>query len=480
MFSSASTGTESTFEDEAVAFIGNEEGPGPQFYVNLPKDPHPTIGHGFNIDAFSYGTVEAALLHEITNPTAVQDQGFLLIKDYKSRKTIIVDGNPKKFDSSVFAGLIDGTEGSDDQQAALQSITLSTAQQDDLLRETLFNQSGIFSEGYDHRLLDRIGSVSFDDSEHVALVSLYYNAPSLVGDGLVSDLAAGQRGGVWYEVRYDHLNQNMARRVRESDLVGIVATNHTVDDDVKSLSYIFNGTDARGRKVYYTEVKRDHSFDYLQNHVGSQLVAQVTPLLAEVGQTYAPDSLVNYSILQEADEDGSVLKAKGAYNASGTFISSIHTNNILVGNDGDDTLDGLGGSDLLIGGAGNDTLAGGVGDDKLIGGTGSDGFLFNTVNHGVDEIMDFHAFISSPAAERDSLLISTKIFGGVAGDSVAISNANGSSSPMSAHETVLYNHATGAVSYDPDGTGSRGAVLLTTLAASGRPFLLEGSDVRLV
>jgi Ca2+-binding RTX toxin-like protein len=44
----------------------------------------------------------------------------------------------------------------------------------------------------------------------------------------------------------------------------------------------------------------------------------------------------------------------------------------LVGNDGDNLLQGLGGADTLDGGAGNDTLEGGDGADLLLGGAGND------------------------------------------------------------------------------------------------------------
>ncbi|MGI9385692.1 MAG: M10 family metallopeptidase C-terminal domain-containing protein [Methyloligellaceae bacterium] len=61
-------------------------------------------------------------------------------------------------------------------------------------------------------------------------------------------------------------------------------------------------------------------------------------------------------------------------------------NDILIGDDGgnrlegswgDDILSGLDGGDVLIGGLGNDTLAGGLGNDVLEGGDGNDWALYN-------------------------------------------------------------------------------------------------------
>ena len=70
---------------------------------------------------------------------------------------------------------------------------------------------------------------------------------------------------------------------------------------------------------------------------------------------------------------------------------------MLVGGNGNDSLDGgtendevYGGigADILQGGAGNDTLAGGTGNDSLSGGAGDDRFIFAR-GCGNDVITDF-------------------------------------------------------------------------------------------
>ena len=60
----------------------------------------------------------------------------------------------------------------------------------------------------------------------------------------------------------------------------------------------------------------------------------------------------------------------------------------LFGGEGDDTLDGGDGNDRLIGGEGADMLAGGDGDDTLTGGAGADSFVYQA-GHGNDRITDF-------------------------------------------------------------------------------------------
>ena len=70
---------------------------------------------------------------------------------------------------------------------------------------------------------------------------------------------------------------------------------------------------------------------------------------------------------------------------------------IIRGGSGNDSINGDAGNDLVLGGAGNDTIAGGegndtilggTGDDSLTGGSGEDTFLF-IENSGNDTITDF-------------------------------------------------------------------------------------------
>ena len=70
---------------------------------------------------------------------------------------------------------------------------------------------------------------------------------------------------------------------------------------------------------------------------------------------------------------------------------------LLIGNEGDNTLYGFAGNDTMLGGSGTDTLYGGDGNDRIDGGrgndelhgeTGADRFVFST-RYGGDTIMDF-------------------------------------------------------------------------------------------
>lgn len=60
-------------------------------------------------------------------------------------------------------------------------------------------------------------------------------------------------------------------------------------------------------------------------------------------------------------------------------------NDILIGNDVDNKLEGNLGADYLSGGAGNDTLDGGAGIDTMIGGSGDDTYVVDNVADVVTE-----------------------------------------------------------------------------------------------
>jgi len=141
-------------------------------------------------------------------------------------------------------------------------------------------------------------------------------------------------------------------------------------------------------------------------------------------------------------------------------------NDILAGADGNDTLWGAAGNDWLEGGNGNDLLAGGTGDDRLVGGAGNDAlhgeagrdvFVFeSTLNAAtnVDWIADF-------SVAEDWIGLSRSVFGGF-GASVALAVGAGATA---ATAQVVYDSATGALSYDADGTGGLAQVKFAQLSA---------------
>ncbi len=135
--------------------------------------------------------------------------------------------------------------------------------------------------------------------------------------------------------------------------------------------------------------------------------------------------------------------------------------NQLTGNTANNLLLGNAGKDSLNGGAGNDKLDGGTGNDKLTGGAGLDIFRFAT----------------KPSANIDTLTDFT-----VADDTIQLENAifkkfktPGELNPsqfvnapaaQDANDYLVYDPATGALSYDADGNGAGVAVQIALLGVN--------------
>lgn len=138
----------------------------------------------------------------------------------------------------------------------------------------------------------------------------------------------------------------------------------------------------------------------------------------------------------------------------------------LAGGTGNDLLDGGAGRDRLMGQAGDDVLIGGLGKDALTGGTGADDFVFRSLAEGGDTIIDFHSGEDQLHLSATGFGLSQPLTEGV--NFIAAAGANATY----ATTTLLYDSATGVLSFDADGTGSGAATLLATF--SGMPLLTVG------
>ena len=137
----------------------------------------------------------------------------------------------------------------------------------------------------------------------------------------------------------------------------------------------------------------------------------------------------------------------------------------LQGNAAANLLKGNGGNDTLLGGVGDDTLQGGAGSDRLSGGAGKDSFLFDskfgkTAN--VDRIDDFNPI-------HDSILLENRIFTKLGAGSMSVPKVLKAGMFVKAGKAqdradrIIYDKKTGALSYDPYGTGPAAQVKIATL-----------------
>ena len=118
---------------------------------------------------------------------------------------------------------------------------------------------------------------------------------------------------------------------------------------------------------------------------------------------------------------------------------------------------------MLIGNSGNDSLNGGTGNDRLIGGAGTDAFVFNAALGGgnSDRIVDFSVI-------NDTVRLENAIFTGLANGVLAASafTANLTGLATDALDRIIYDSDTGNLFFDADGTGAGARVQFAVLAAN--------------
>jgi Ca2+-binding RTX toxin-like protein len=128
----------------------------------------------------------------------------------------------------------------------------------------------------------------------------------------------------------------------------------------------------------------------------------------------------------------------------------MNGNDTLTGGLGNDGLSGGNGRDVLRGGGGDDLLDGGGSRDTLVGGAGSDTFRFDNAlgNSNIDRINDFsHA--------DDTIELALSVFDGLAGTGALDAGAFAlSTDAPGADDRIIYDNSTGALYYDPDGSGA--------------------------
>lgn len=239
--------------------------------------------------------------------------------------------------------------------------------------------------------------------------------------------------------------------------------------------------------------------------------------------TYHPDEgetgtvLIDYTV---EDNDGDTALAQLAIELAEPeepLISDVMTGQggeVLIGGDGDDTIDGAqgrdaifgtGGDDELIGGnspdalfgdagddtldggRGNDELTGGIGDDVLTGGQGNDTFVFTSPDDGTDSILDFNS-----ARDQIALYEATfDLFCDEQGNldpnqftTVLDTTFAGGYDFEDATSGLVYasdegSHI-GALFYDPNDTISGDEILLAEVTEDGGDSNIEATDIDIV
>ena len=182
----------------------------------------------------------------------------------------------------------------------------------------------------------------------------------------------------------------------EVDHYGWVATLSPLDIAVIKDKYGVNEDWARGNDVY-TLKDVNGPGTYYESIWDAGGIDQIV----YAGARDAYIDLRAATLEYEEGGGGRVSYAYGVHGgftiANGVTIEQARSgsgNDVLIGNDAANLLDGGAGNDRLDGGAGNDRLMGGLGADTLTGGAGADIFQFKSIAHsgvgvGRDIVTDF-------------------------------------------------------------------------------------------
>ncbi|HEY9619597.1 MAG TPA: calcium-binding protein [Crinalium sp.] len=182
-------------------------------------------------------------------------------------------------------------------------------------------------------------------------------------------------------------------------------------------------------------------------------------------------------IIEDADSPSPIFGTANGDTLTGTNgIDAIYGGGLQLGGGsasiistgtGDDTLKGLGGDDSLYGWDGNDHLNGGPGNDYLLGGGGSDHFEFYDPSvDGADLLPDF-----DPASDTIDIYVGTaqapnsayKTAGLTPNTAITADQFVVGTAAIDASDRFIYDDTTGDLFFDPDGTGSKDAVLIANL-----------------
>lgn len=142
------------------------------------------------------------------------------------------------------------------------------------------------------------------------------------------------------------------------------------------------------------------------------------------------------------------------------------TVNKILGTNNTEVLTGKSGIDEINANGGNDRVYGKEGNDVLTGGAGKDIFVFDTKtgSTNVDRITDFNV-------ADDTIYLDNAVFSKLGSGSLSSPRKLSSSyfeakaAADDSNDYILYNKATGSLSYDADGSRSGAAVEIAKLAA---------------
>ena len=181
-----------------------------------------TIGCGFNV---TLKEILKKVCDEIYSESKMNEKEFAGLLNTINEINVKTDENL----ISKVSEYLDGIKTEDGNSAKFGEFKLDDDQIINILPEVV----EIFRDGLNKKLAytpistqeSKIDENSIGSREYIALMSMTYNNPSLVGSGLKAHLRARNRFGAWYEIRYkSNADNNIGiakRRFIESNEFGL-------------------------------------------------------------------------------------------------------------------------------------------------------------------------------------------------------------------------------------------------------------------
>ena len=195
-------------------------------YLYYDTNKIATIGCGFNV---TLKEMLKKVCDEIYSEPKMDEKEFIGLLN-------TINGVKLKTDENLVSKVseyLDGIKTEDGKSAKFGEFNLDDKQIGDILPEVV----EIFRDGLNKKLAytsispqeSEINENTIGSNEYIALMSMTYNNPSLVGNGLKAHLRARNRFGAWYEIRYKSNGDNeigiAKRRFIESNEFGLFESN---------------------------------------------------------------------------------------------------------------------------------------------------------------------------------------------------------------------------------------------------------------
>lgn len=402
----------STYQGQLWQVLCQEECVGgiPEQTIYADSKGIPTIGVGFNLQA-QLTPVMQAYFSQLnpsfnTQQSSTQTQDATLMTTLKSIMGDTWSGNVSAETGKVVAA-INAYYASIGSSTTIDSFSLNTNQ----IQSAFLNIASTFED-----TVTNYASVP-NSQERIALMSLAWNNPSLLGPGLQAALNSGNRAKAWFEIRYDSnggasSNGVAKRRYFESQIFGLYneASGASIPADEALQTYEMmserkGGSTYRNAIFTYENTYGDKYVGFANRDYGNAvgitvqtLTQALQPAEATLVQHYVLDSTANPYLVNNpfsassfnsldiqvgATAGGSDLVASprsGYQLGTGSYLPSL-----LIGQGGFNTLDDSGSNqnDVLIGGTdpnGYTTFVVGSGNDYIVAGSGSAAIQGATTN----------------------------------------------------------------------------------------------------